>query len=237
MSGIGSRNTTPLRPATGSLPTAAGSSESGPRVTSGDDSAEAHTTDLLDVIRRLDAGPAHLVGFSTAIALRAILREPSLVRSLTIIEPNLPWLLEGDPDGEATLAWWRAENDRVQVEAGGDETRRAKLWFELVNNRGPGTFDAQPEGLRRMWLDNFGAPRPTAPPPEPITCAQLGRSRPRRWSSVPSSGCPTHAGSSTHSRVHSRKPNLLIIGGVTHFMSYQDPDPFNEAVLAFIAGH
>lgn len=70
----------------------------------GDDSAEAHTSDLLAIMRLLDAGPIHLVGFSTAIALRATLRGSSLVRSLTIVEPNLPWLLEGDPEGEATLA-------------------------------------------------------------------------------------------------------------------------------------
>ena len=209
----------------------------GPRLTSDDDSAEAHTTDLLDMIRQLDAGPTHVVGFSTAIALRAVLREPGLVRSLTIIEPNLPWLLEGDPDGESALAWWRAATERVRVDAGGDEMRRAKLWFELVNNGGPGTFDAQPEALRRMWLDNFGAPRPVAPPPEPITCAQIGAIT-----------TPTLIIGAEFGMPYSRRivdalaacipdRRLLVIGGVTHFMSYQDPDRFNETVLEFVARH
>ena len=121
----------------------------------GDYSADAHTADLVAVIRRLESGPVHLVGFSTAIGLRATLREPGLVRSLTIVEPNVPWLLEGDPEGEAVLAWWRDENDRVRAEAAGDSERGAGLWFELVNNRGPETFESQPEALRRMWLDNF----------------------------------------------------------------------------------
>ena len=75
-------------------------------------------------MRRLEAGPVHLVGFSTAIALRATLIEPGLVRSLTIVEPNVPWLLEGDPEGEAVLAWWRDENERVRAEAAGDAERR-----------------------------------------------------------------------------------------------------------------
>ncbi len=209
----------------------------GPWPATGDDSAEAHTTDLLAVMRRLAAGPVHLVGFSTAIALRATLREPGLVRSLTIIEPNLPWLLEGDPDGESALAWWRAENDRVRSEARGDAVLRAKLWFELVNNRGPGTFDAQPEALRRMWLDNFDAPRPAAPPPEPVTCAQLGAIT-----------TPTLTMGAEYGMPYSRRivdvlagcipaSRLLVIPGVTHFMSYQDPDRFNEAVLEFIAQH
>jgi hypothetical protein len=46
---------------------------------------------------------------------------------LTIIEPNVPWLLEGDPEGQAVLAWWRAENERVRAEAAGDAVCAAKL--------------------------------------------------------------------------------------------------------------
>jgi non-heme chloroperoxidase len=30
---------------------------------------------------------------------------------------------------------------------------------------------------------------------------------------------------------------LVVIPAVTHFMSYQQPDMFNEAVLAFLAQH
>src|SRR5688572_5510230 len=51
-------------------------------------SAQAHVSDLFGILRRLEAGPVHLIGFSTAIALRVVLQEPELVRSLTIIEPN-----------------------------------------------------------------------------------------------------------------------------------------------------
>ena len=79
----------------------------------------------------------------------------------------------------------------------------ARLWFELVNNRGPGTFDAQPEAFRRMWLDNFNARRPAAPP---------------------LAGCI--AGSCS-----------IVIPSVTHFMSYQEPEVFNEAVLGFLSHH
>ena len=116
----------------------------GPLPLQGAYSAEAHADDLVALISRLGE-PAHVVGFSTAIALRTVLRAAGNFRSLTIIEPNVPWLLEGDPEGEAVLAWWRAENQRVLAEAGGDAVRRAALWFELVNNRGPGTFEAQPK--------------------------------------------------------------------------------------------
>jgi pimeloyl-ACP methyl ester carboxylesterase len=130
----------------------------------GDYSAHAHATDLVAIIRRLESGPVHVVGFSTAIALRAALLEPGLVRSLTIVEPNVPWLLEGDPEGEALLAWWRDENERVRAEAAGDAERGARLWFDLVNNRGPGAFDAQPEAFlphvaRQLQRESTRGPR------------------------------------------------------------------------------
>ena len=198
-------------------------------------SADAHTNDLVAIMCGLEAGPVHLVGFSAAIALRATLAEPGVVRSLTIIEPNVPWLLEGDPQGEAVLAWWREENERVRAEAGGDAERRAKLWFELVNNRGPGTFEGQPEAFRRMWLDNFDRPRPVAPAPEPLTCRKL-RAIER----------PTLVVGAEHGMPYSRQivdslarcipgSRSRIVPSVTHFMSYQAPGVFNQVVLDFLA--
>jgi len=203
----------------------------------GDYSADAHCTDLVAIVRRLEAGPVHLVGFSTGIALRATLREPCLVRSLTIIEPNVPWLLEEAPDGEAIRSWWTEENERVCTEADGDPERAAKLWFELVNNAGPDTFDAQPEAFRRMWLDNFGAKRPAAPPPEPLTCKRLAAIT-----------TPTLVVGAEHGMLYSRRivdmlarcipgSRLVVIPGATHFMSYQEPAAFNETVLGFIGQH
>jgi non-heme chloroperoxidase len=205
--------------------------------TEGDYSADAHTTDLVAIMRGLEAGPVHLVGFSTAIALRAALREPSLVRSLTIIEPNVPWLLDGDPEGEAALAWWREQNERVRAEAAGDPDRRARLWFELVNNQGRRTFEAQPEALRRMWLDNFNARRPATPSPEPLTCEQFGALT-----------TPTLVLGAEHGMPYSRRivdrlagcipgSRLAVVPSVTHFMSFQAPEVFDEAVLDFVAQH
>jgi pimeloyl-ACP methyl ester carboxylesterase len=201
----------------------------------GDYSVEAHVADLVAILRRLQAGPVHLVGFSTNLALRAALREPGLVRSLTIVEPNVPWLLERDPEDRAVLAGWRADNERIAAEAAGDRAREARLWFELVNNRGPGAFDAQPEGLRRMWLDNFGARRPAAPAPDPLTCEQLG-----------ALALPVLALAAEYGLSYSRRivdalagcipgSRLVVLPGVTHFMSYQEPAVFNAAVLDFLA--
>ncbi len=208
-----------------------------PRPATGDHSAEAHTTDLVAIMRQLGAGPVHLVGFSSAIALRATLREPGLVRSLTIVEPNLPWLLEGDPEGEAVLAWWRGENERIRSDAADDAEHAAKLWFELVNNRGPGTFDTQPESLRRMWLDNFDPKRRADPSPEPLTREKLGAI------TTPTLVLGAEYGMPYSLRIVERlagcipSSRLVVISGVTHFMSYQEPMVFNRVVLDFLAQH
>jgi pimeloyl-ACP methyl ester carboxylesterase len=198
-------------------------------------SAAANAEDLVAIMRRLDGGPVHLIGFSTAIALRATLIDPSFVRSLTIIEPNIPWLLEGDAEGEAILAGWREATARVRLGAAADAERQARLWFELVNNRGPGSFDIQPQPFRRMWLDNFGSRRPASPPAEPLTCGRIGALATR-----------TLVLGAEHGMAYSRRiadraaeclttSRLAIVPDATHFMSYQAPDAFNQIVLEFLS--
>jgi pimeloyl-ACP methyl ester carboxylesterase len=201
----------------------------------GDDSADAHATDLLTIIRQLGVGTAHVVGFSTAIALRAALREPELIRSLAVIEPNVPWLLEGDDEGEAVLEYWQRANDRLQAEAGEDGERLAELWFELVNHQGRGTFAAQPHAFREMWIENMTRPRPVASPPSPLA-----------WEQLRALGAPTLVVGAEHGMPYSRLiverlasciPNCrrVVVPAVTHFMSYQAPGRFNDLILDFLA--
>jgi pimeloyl-ACP methyl ester carboxylesterase len=196
-----------------------------------------HIADLVAIIEHVAAGPVHLVGFSSAIGLRAALAAPALLLSLTIIEPNVPWVLEGDAEGDAVLAWWRAENQRVLAEAAGDGELAARLWFELVNHRGPGTFDDQPEAFRRMWLERFGQRRQAATAAPPLRCHDLERST-----------VPTLALGAEHGMPYSRAildrvaacikgSTLVIVPDVTHFMSYQAPHQFNEIILDFVDRH
>jgi pimeloyl-ACP methyl ester carboxylesterase len=108
---------------------------------------------------------------------------------------------------------------------------------ELVNNRGPDTFEAQPEALRRMWLDNFDARRPAAPAPEPLTSERLGAIT-----------TPTLVVGAEYGMPYSRRivdrlagcipgSRLVVIPSATHFMSYQEPELFNTVVLDFVVRH
>jgi len=86
-----------------------------------------------------------------------------------------------------------------------------------------------------MWLDNYGAEGPTAPPPEPLTCEQLGAI------SVQTLAIEAQYGMSYSRRIVDLlvrcipDSRLIVIPRVTHFMSYQSPSVFNEVVLDFLA--
>lgn len=203
----------------------------------GDYSTDAHVADLLQVIGWLESGPVHLVGFSTSLALRAAVQAPELLATLTSIEPNVPWLLEGDREGESVLARFRSESKRVRSEAAGDRAREARLWFELVANQGPGAFETLPPAIREMWLENFTADRPRAPEPDPLRCEHLGEI-----------SMPTLVIGAEFGLTYSRRivdalcrcipgATRLVVPGVTHFMSCQEPRSFNDAVLTFLERH
>ena len=66
ISGTGNRNGRFSLRTTDSLPTAAGSTGPVHGLRTAEYSVDAHTADLVAILRRLDAGPVHLVGFSTA---------------------------------------------------------------------------------------------------------------------------------------------------------------------------
>lgn len=203
----------------------------------GDYSIDAHVADLLQVIEGLGSGRVHLVGFSTSLALRAAVQAPELLATLTTIEPNVPWLLEGDGDGASVLARFRSESQRVKSEAAGDRVMEARLWFELVANQGPGAFDTLPPAIGGMWLENFTADRPQAPEPDPLRCEQLGKI------SVPTLVIGAEFGLEFSRMIVDAVwrcipgATRLLVPGVNHFMSCQEPRRFNDAVLSFLARH
>jgi len=198
-----------------------------------DASPEAHADDLLAILARLAAGPVHVVGFSTSVALSAAAREPELFRSLTIIEPNAPSLLTDDADDRELLRAWTSATERLRELHGGDPVRHAEAWFELVNNQGTGIFARQPAAFRQMWLANFGAKR--SPTGQALTCADLG------VIGVPTLVIGTEYGMPYSRRIVERVAECIpdartvILPSATHFVSYQEPAVFNDALLAFLA--
>jgi pimeloyl-ACP methyl ester carboxylesterase len=201
-----------------------------------DASPQSHADDLVAIAMQLAAGPVHLVGFSTSVALIAAARQPALFRSLTIVEPNAPSLLTDDPVDREVERAWKSATERLRDLYGTEPARLAETWFELVNNQGPGAFGRQPAAFRQMWLANFGARRSPSVALAPA-CDDLGAI------TLPTLVIGTEYGMPYSRRIVRRVAECIpgartvILPSAMHFVSYQDPAVFNEVVLAFLAAH
>jgi pimeloyl-ACP methyl ester carboxylesterase len=141
--------------------------------------AATATNDLAEFIASLNAGPVHLVGRSGggALAVRLTLKNPALVRTLTVHEPALMSVLPSDSEEGKAARENQAKISGPAVAANktGDPVRTMRLFMEGVYQLGPDGFDRLPEATQRMLLDNartaplqFGAPTPPA-----VTCEAL----------------------------------------------------------------
>jgi pimeloyl-ACP methyl ester carboxylesterase len=136
--------------------------------------------DLGKFITALNVGPVHLVSRSRGgpIATAAALKNPSLVRSLTLHEPALLSVLPAESEeGKA------AREDRKKfvgpavaaAARAGDSVQAVRLFFEGVYQLGEGGFGRLPQTTRAMLLDHARTAPPLfgSPPPPPITCDML----------------------------------------------------------------
>jgi pimeloyl-ACP methyl ester carboxylesterase len=139
-----------------------------------------HADDLARFIASLNAGPVHLIGrsYGGGVATNAALKNPSLVRTLTVHEPALLSVLPADSaEGKA------AREDRkkfvgpavADAAKAGDSIQAVRLFFEGVYQLGPGGFDRLPQATQTMILDNARtAPLLFGSPPAPaVTCDAL----------------------------------------------------------------
>ena len=181
----------------------------------------------------------HLVGLSMGgrLATLAALQHPDLLRSLTVLEPPLDDLLDDLPESRLVREEWKQAFERMRgVAQAGNAIRATRLFYELVNDQGPGALDAQPEPLRQMVLDNARtvALALSARPPV-LSCATLagikvstlvvsGERSPRSRILIDEIIAKCIPGSS-----------LVVIPEAAHLMSYQNPAAFNEALLGFLA--
>jgi pimeloyl-ACP methyl ester carboxylesterase len=142
-------------------------------------STATHADDLDKFITSLKVGPVHLVGRSAGgrIAMTAALKNPALVRTLTLHEPEAPSVLPAGSAEEKAAREDQAKFYSAAIEANtaGDPIRTMRLFVEGVYQLEPGGFDRLPKATQTMLLDNartaplmFGAP-----PPPAITCDTL----------------------------------------------------------------
>jgi pimeloyl-ACP methyl ester carboxylesterase len=137
---------------------------------------EAHRDDLLQYLRGR-GGRVHLVGHSygAGIVLLAALAEPSLIRTLVLIEPAFNSLL---PDAAPGLDEEMASRSSMLADVRslaqrGDAAAAGRRLIDWVQG-GEGGFAGLPEWVQTALLDNAITAGPTVgyAPPE-VTCGQL----------------------------------------------------------------
>jgi pimeloyl-ACP methyl ester carboxylesterase len=197
--------------------------------------------DLATFITSFNAGPVHLVSWSFGglVAMQVAVKNPSLVRSVILYEPNVISVLSTDSaEGRA------AREDRSKMLApviaamkGGDAVQATKLareaWFQL----GPGGFDREPQTAQTRMLDNartmpllFGAP-----PPPAITCDML-KNFPQP--TLVMRGEKTQLSNVLISEAISRcvpGAQLVVLQNVNHDGPSRDPAAFTGAIFEFLS--
>jgi pimeloyl-ACP methyl ester carboxylesterase len=221
-----------------------------------DDQLGPHVNDLLSLLRGLQLAPAHLVGNSWGafIFLLAALREPDLVRTLVLGEPPvLPLFISNTPRaGELVRLFLRSPSDAIaiinfaarvvgpaeQAYRRGDLEGGTRVFVSGV--LGARAYAAVPEERKQQMRENhtadsaqlLGAGFP------PLSAADVRRIE-----------TPTLLVTGEHSpallrRTVTRKLECLLpnverveIPNASHLMHEQNPDGFNQQVLAFLRGH
>ncbi|MEE9319738.1 MAG: alpha/beta hydrolase [Granulosicoccus sp.] len=120
-------------------------------------SHDQHASDMARLIEALDAGPVHLVTWSSGAISSTILaaERPELVKSIVHYEPVLDGVMEGVPGAGELKEKWNAQWGPVDeaAKAGDSDTAGRKL-IELVFEMPEGGFDSTPKANQKIVLDN-----------------------------------------------------------------------------------
>ena len=219
-----------------------------------DDPMWPHVDDLAELIRQLDAGPAHLVGNSRGgfICLLAALRYPELVRSVAVEEPPvMPLLVSNQPkppeivkllltnlrSGAALLKFFgTAMAPAIKALKSGDVENGVRVFARGV--LGSDTYEKLPAGVKDAMQANGrllssellgeGFPAFSEGDARRITQPTLlmtGEKSPALFRRL-------------IERLQSLLPNaqLVHIPAASHLMHYENPPDVNTAVQKFLAG-
>ena len=201
-------------------------------------SLATHVDDLAAFIGALKAGPVHLVGWSYGggIALALTVQHPELVRSLFLFEPS-PTTIVTDPVETRVLG--EDTNAMIFPAAAacksGNTFEAARQLFDGVSAR-PGAFDKLPPEKRALLLENARTIplQMGAPPPTPLSCAQLGQIKVPVAIVKGESTRPYFVVlADTASRCIPGSRSITIPKG-GHLAPAEEPESFNKALLGFL---
>lgn len=220
-----------------------------------DDPMWAHADDLAELIRRLDAGPAHLMGNSRGgfICLLTALRYPELVRSIAVEEPPvMPLLVSNHPkpaeilkllltssrSGAALLRFFgTGMGPAIKAFKKGDVENAVRVFARGV--LGPEVYDKLPVEVKNAMQANGRL----------LSAELLGEGFPAfserdaRRITAPTLLLSGEKSPALFRRLTDRLGELLPnatrvdIPGASHLMHYENATDTNRALLGFITRH
>lgn len=192
--------------------------------------------DLADLLRSLDAAPAHVVGVSMGggAALELAIAEPALVDRLVLVAPGLAgwnWSPRLEADWEAEeAAWQRGDRDEVAW-------RNVRIWVD-----GPLRGGDAPAELRRAVFDMY---RPAleaqavdgaidSEPLEPRASGRLAEVTSRTLVVVGDLDQPDMMAVGEHLAASIPGARLAVMHGVAHLPPMEAPEAFLDLVTGFL---
>src|SRR5436190_4749178 len=199
-----------------------------------DFSVEQHAADVAALIRKLNLGRVHLVGWSRggAVAIEIAKAHPELVRTLVLEDGVIRMPVEETPE-RWNAAEFRANNNKTIQEhlRAGDQNKAAEVLVDSLT--GPGAWQRLPEPRKQVVLDNiYTAPGDTVILPS-TTCDQL------RKFDFPVLLMTAEKSPKSYGFFYSEMkkcaafPDPIVIPGAAHNIHGGNVDAYNKALLTF----
>ncbi|UWU90781.1 alpha/beta fold hydrolase [Bradyrhizobium sp. CB1015] len=206
-----------------------------------DFSVTLHARDLAAFIKALNLPPVHLVGHSYGafIAFLVARDHPEVIRSLTLGEPPVWPLLKTTPEGDALLSALitRSIATSEAFKQGNDEEGVRRFVNGVL---GDGSYEKIPPAVLKRAMDNVQELKGEASSRDlfpPTTCADVQKVK------APTLLVDGELSPKMFHLVDDMLEHCLpsveraTIPAASHQMEVENPQAFNDMVLAFIAKH
>jgi pimeloyl-ACP methyl ester carboxylesterase len=206
-----------------------------------DGAADAHGEDLAAFVRALGISKVRVVAHSSGAhaALFFAALHPEMVVSLALNEPPATGILVGVPGAADMLKEWgnRLAPGRAALKAGDTKTG-IPLFVDGVG--GPGAYQRRSDAAKKMNAENVASYQAdaTTKRPRPVFTCEMAKAI----------KAPTLLSDGERSpkffywiidQLEFCLPNheRIVIAGSSHTVPSENPDAYDEAVLAFLAKH
>jgi non-heme chloroperoxidase len=206
-----------------------------------DFSVTIHARDLAAFIKALNLPPVHLIGHSYGafIAFLVARDHPEVIRSLTLGEPPIMPLLKTTPEGDAVLtaAIARSIATSEAFKQGNDEEGVRRFVNGVL---GEGSYEKLPPSVLKRLMDNAQELKGEASSRDlfpPTTCEDVQKVK------APTLLLDGERSPKMFRLINDRLEHCLpsaeraMIPAASHQMEVENPQAFNERVLALIATH